>query len=114
MRQSVYLPVLRSKMVEQKWTPGPWKADMGLVTGMESRNRFKGTPSLDIFDANEWPVELSDEAVANAHLIASAPDLYEALNEILNYSGGADHATDDPYVMDRARAAFSKAQGEIA
>jgi len=66
-------------MSEPKWTPGPWSVDLGLVTGMESRERFKGKPSLDIFDAEEWPEELSDEAAANAKLIAEAPNLVAML-----------------------------------
>ncbi len=45
-------------------------------------------------------------------LAASAPTLYEALNEILTYSGGADSALDDPYVVERARAALALARGE--
>lgn len=31
----------------------------------------------------------------------------EALEEIINYSGGADNALEDPYVMERARAALA-------
>lgn len=50
----------------------------------------------------------------DARLIAAAPELLEALEEILNYSGGADSALDDDYVMDRARAAIAKATGEQA
>jgi hypothetical protein len=49
---------------------------------------------------------------ANARLIAAAPDLYEALDELLNYSGGADHGLDDPYVVERANAALSKARAQ--
>lgn len=54
----------------------------------------------------------AEEATANARLIAAAPDLIEALQDILEYSGGAASALDDEYVMDRARAALSKALGE--
>lgn len=51
---------------------------------------------------------------ADARLIASAPEIADALDEILNYSGGADSALDDPYVMERAQAALAKAKGEAA
>jgi len=37
--------------------------------------------------------------------------LEDCLKEILNYTGGADNALEDEYVMDRARAALAKAQG---
>ena len=39
-------------------------------------------------------------------------DLVDALDEILNYSGGANNALEDEYVMERAAAALSKARGE--
>jgi hypothetical protein len=52
------------------------------------------------------------EQNANARLISAAPELYEALDELLNYSGGAEHALDDPYVVERAEAALAKARGE--
>ena len=54
---------------------------------------------------------------AYAVLMASAPEqqakidaLYEALKELLDYSGGADNALEDEYVTDRARAALAKAE----
>ncbi len=56
-------------------TPGPWINDEGLVNGRDSRERFAGTPSEDIFDSRQWPTELADEALANAALIAAAPQL---------------------------------------
>jgi hypothetical protein len=62
-----------------KFTPSPWTNDGGLVCGLDSRPQFAGTPSLDIFNANEWPEELSDEAMSNASLISAAPDLLSAL-----------------------------------
>ena len=70
-------------------TPGPWTCDEnGLVAGFENRPQFAygktktgeefRCPSQDIFDAEEWPFELYDEAMANAHLIAAAKDLLAA------------------------------------
>ena len=48
---------------------------------------------------------------ANAHLIASAPDLYKALSDILvSYCDGFDY--DDDEVVIQARAALAKARGE--
>ena len=60
-------------------TPGPWTNDDGLVNGLETRNRGLGKPSLDIFDVADWPNELREEAMANANLIAAAPDMLAAL-----------------------------------
>lgn len=62
-------------------TPGPWINDDGLVSGGESRARFAPGVSVDIFDANEWPNDLRDEAMANAALIAAAPEMYVLIEE---------------------------------
>ena len=42
----------------------------------------------------------------------AAPDLYEALKIILEYPYGDASPLDDPLVMERARAAIRKAEGE--
>lgn len=65
-------------------TPGPWTCDEnGLVNGMDSRKRFAGSPSHDIFNAREWPTELQCEADDNAHLIAAAPKLLAACEALV-------------------------------
>lgn len=56
--------------------------------------------------------EDDEGAEARAHLIAAAPDLLSSLQEIFDYSGGADHALLDEYVINRALAAIAKATGE--
>lgn len=38
------------------------------------------------------------------------PELVAALEEILYYTGGAENALEDEYVMDRAQAALNKAK----
>jgi hypothetical protein len=68
-------------MSETKFTLGPWTCEGGLVNGLDSRPHHVGTPSLDIFDAGEWPYELNDEAMANAQLISAAPDMIDALRQ---------------------------------
>lgn len=63
-------------------TPGPWINDQGLVNGSETRARFAPGTSIDIFDASEWPTEMADEAMANAALIAAAPDLWQSATDL--------------------------------
>lgn len=46
----------------------------------------------------------------DANLIAAAPDLLDALDEIVNYKGGADSALEDENVVFRAVAALEKAK----
>lgn len=103
-----------------KWTPGPWRVekDTTLVWG-----------NCNPEDASSWgmgfPVARSvtrsftvwaqqpddDEAVANAHLIAAAPDLYAALEAAVwrmrQYDYQAMQAT-----LQEADAALAKARGE--
>ena len=70
-----------------KHTPGPWKLDerMGVctyVTGGHDGRR--GICSTGGYSTNSVdPVVLNDENIANARLIAAAPDLLEALETIL-------------------------------
>lgn len=45
----------------------------------------------------------------NFRLIAAAPDLLAAIEEIMDYRGGAESALEDTYVMERVAAAITKA-----
>lgn len=103
---------------QTKWTPGPWVNDDGLVCGRESRPEFReNMPSIDIFDAREWPRSLENEAAANAALIAAAPELYEALERAeRKLSAYVGVCKDDKELTDTvlpmARIALFKARGE--
>lgn len=109
-----------------KHTKGPWAIDEGTPGHIKSyskshryiENVGHATPTVARFDIwssfNCLPDGVGfskDEELANAHLIASAPELLEALEEILDYRGGATNALLDPYVMERAQAAIAKAKG---
>ena len=104
-------------MTETKHTPGPWvvepenyDCDGGTLV------RTKGKICL----ANVWGVMFAktpdDESLANARLIAAAPDLLEALEYL---AGACELALDNDYPEGRdpvsvARAAIAKAKGEQA
>lgn len=92
-------------------TPGPWSV------------RKHGYPIITDDAKNKWiatihSVEPENEVrEANAHLIAAAPELYEALEELCRY---ANDSNDCQYgtlstrlVKDIAEAALAKARGEI-
>ena len=93
-------------------TPGPWLVQAGdewadgIVT-LEGHNE-NGTPMY-------WTVasynRRRDEADANARLIASAPDMLEALCALVLGIDAGGATLDD---MRYARAAIAKATGEAA
>ena len=68
-------------MGSEQFTPGPWK-----VFGLKSRN---GDYTVSTFNAYgpqrhiAYAAWASDQGLADAHLIAAAPDLFEALQGIV-------------------------------
>ena len=101
-------------MTERKWTPGPWEI------GNDNRIEDGGYGVAVIVD--DCP---NHEASANAHLIAAAPDMYEALKTARDYvfdasNGGLvwSDGHNDPLVematgdLTRIDAALAKARGE--
>ena len=94
---------------ETKWTPGPWviddatrPAEICTIHHTSHHNGFVYVRGeLGYWDADE------DENMANANLIAAAPELYEALQAAL-----ACHVGTDEVWLDEARAALAKARGE--
>lgn len=80
-------------MSETKWTPGPWEAldgDGEPLTDADSaaRNMASIRPVEQPHDVNgyDFIIEMDvhdDAGVATAHLLAAAPELYEALEELL-------------------------------
>ena len=113
-------------MTDTKHTPGPWVAQVrntiipDCITaditpnGDEYRGDVARLQSCEHIDGIT-----QDEMRANAHLIAAAPDLLEALEEVLDGLGflsGGDHELEG-YGIDEARgaeirAAIAKAKGQ--
>jgi hypothetical protein len=100
-------------MSDTKFKPGPWYA----VNFRANSRAWKVTADLnnavdDICNVLGWFPEGIPEA--NARLIAAAPDLYAALDEVMLYL--PDFADDDqPAIVNavkNARAALAKARGE--
>ena len=94
-------------MSETKFTPGPW-----LFSSYKSGN------SVIVIDGKEFDVATVNypNRDANAHLIAAAPELYEALEGLLaditeyqeiNNLGGQNN-----HWQVKAKAALAKARGE--
>ncbi len=99
-------------MNKPKFTPGPWIIDPVRAGDKEifinqpgdSWKRLEATVSRDDCD--------SKMALANAHLIAAAPDMYDALAASLKFFNNHRHyeAGEDAY--QGARAALAKAKGK--
>ena len=100
-----------------KHTPGPWKA---------ARNSafwevVKPWPGQTLEEANDYSPSVAhawgtteQEAEANASLIAAAPELLEALNELANGYSGNRWDVGIALRLKKARSAIAKATGEPA
>ncbi len=80
-----------------KWTPGPWR-----VSGVGIHAIVRGDDQTIVAVRHRLPREVHE---ANARLIAAAPDLYEALAEIV-----AEWGYPNTPKWHRARAALAKAR----
>ena len=78
-------------------TPGPWKVDRPYIRGAG-----RAIASLE-----SWHNEVED--AANAHLIAAAPELYEALENLIDF---LFHGKKNCQAILRAKAALAKARGD--
>lgn len=104
-------------MADTKWTPGPWTIE-DRKTRIEVRGRRDGEPNRDqYFDrvatVNFWrdpkygPVR--DDAIANACLIAAAPDLYAALEQARRFIAANVTDGEEYSVLPQIDAALAKA-----
>jgi len=93
-----------------KFTPGPWKwrEDAVEEDGSTMRTLAPGVLILDDMGGGPWGDEVDR---ANARLIAAAPDLYEALRNLLSAAEAHIFSTECQAQRDAARAALSKAEG---
>ena len=98
-----------------KHTPGPWRLE-------EWGSDYGPTGDFSVYPCgakNKYPIASVQEPFhrsktkANAMLIAAAPELLEALIEMLEYAGIIEERF-DRLATDRARAAIAKATGAAA
>lgn len=85
-------------MKNEQFTPGPWKVDFE-TEELQTNNLVLGL----IYGCSH---DDSPDCIANANLIAAAPDMYEALKEVLG-DGGIGWL--NPDTRDSIRLALSKA-----
>ena len=98
---------------QPKWTKGPW--------AVERNKRTWGWvdvvgPSLGVGGPTQaTDLTLADEVkrIAEAHLIAAAPDMAEALEKALNFITNTESEMGETLPCgDAARAALAKARGQ--
>ena len=101
-------------MAETKFTPGPWSIFGPLSDKHEPAYRVSAERTLSLTVSPCPDGFVHGENKANAHLIAAAPELYEALEEIVEnavvyYEGSMDIYSE---AIENARNALAKARGE--
>lgn len=99
-------------MAETKHTPGPWRAwDRGISKPrgdllIRADDAFWTVTRMEHSNPDEAP-----QHIANAALIAAAPELYAALDALVQHTVITD--SDELRAgLDTARAALAKARGE--
>lgn len=96
-------------MSDTKFTPGPWF--------VSSANKEDYEIGIQSAIGYQWHVcdvcdDMPDDHVANAHLIAAAPELYDALEGLLqNYKYNKRKGLGISPIM-KAQKALAKARGE--
>ncbi len=99
-----------------KHTPGPWvivDRDDSIVVQTESPSKTKYGASryACLGGFNRHDPQQYEEAKSNAHLIAAAPDLLAALQEMMEYAGIIEERCDS-VATNMARRAIAKATGD--
>lgn len=100
-------------MTERKWTPGEWVSVNGHCVIVKNSGGGIGYPSVPgtIASLNDGEY-IENTNAADAHLIAAAPDLYEALDEMTQFVDRVVKYVDADMFIDKATDALSKARGE--
>lgn len=97
-------------MSETKFTPGPWKWQKA---GEDDQPYLAPDILLVAYDGG-GPDGVDPSDAANAHLIAAAPELYDALEAALaqwDDTCGRILDASNPHWSNTARAALAKARG---
>lgn len=94
----------------EKWTPGPWASS----DSVEDDMRISGPNGEGVVDGcgccdPPYGVRDPEECAANRNLIAAAPDMAEALEDIGRQIDRDPYTTPD---FTRAERALAKARGE--
>lgn len=95
-------------MSELKATPGPW-----FVEDFDVHALVDGSSRLVAEVSAPGKATTPQTLPANARLIAAAPELYDALSELVAMLSGSTRTMNAPDAIDAALAALAKARGEV-
>lgn len=98
-------------MTREKFTPGPWR----YVPPMRGGHGHTGAPRIESMTAVEtngepvrvlslWGAMGGDDVNADAHLIAAAPAMFAALEDIRDYVNSNGHTAEEVVQKMRRRA----------
>ena len=96
-------------MAELNYTKGEWYLN-DLHGHFDLRCDCGDGRNIDI--AHIWKGIHTHGGIANAHLIASAPNLYEACKGALNMLDAIDHIYPTPKTQQELKEALAKAEGK--
>lgn len=94
-------------MAKTKFTPGPWSIFGPLSDKYDPAYRVSAERTLSLTVSACPDGFVQGENKANAHLIAAAPELYEALELLLSAQGQMEEKA-----IKMAKVALAKARGE--
>ena len=92
-----------------KHTPGPWITAPVDAPRVIRDDRGYCVASVSTYTSRRLPERSADETTANAHLVAAAPEMLEALKELVFRANLAD---EDNWIEVRAMDAIAKAEGQ--
>ena len=102
-------------MSETKFTPGPWRVCNGYgrvwIDAPDTKYSERDREYTRIILGGDDYEDCKEVRSADAHLIAAAPELYDALNAMLTHMG-MDEDEFTKVTFDQARAAIAKDRGE--
>lgn len=100
-------------------SPGPWEVrtsaetvDFGIIV-RDPRAEEGWAVIAEVFSEVRYAGERAPEALANAHLIVAAPDMFQTLTDMDGWLENAGYAADHPWRIS-LRAAIAKASGSTS
>ena len=95
--------------MEIKHTPGPWFITGSMTKYVEARIPGRMIQEVAACGPTAADDGYGEQQMANARLIAAAPELLDALEEVVQWLELGDH---EGQMHSKARAAIAKAKGE--